>query len=100
MSNLRVISMVPSWTETLLYAGIQVVGRTRYCIHPADKVAQIPIVGGTKDIKWDLVQDLQADLVLLDREENPLEMAESSPIPFLATHVSSLRELARESWSV
>lgn len=88
--------MVPSWTETLLHAGVQVVGRTRYCIHPADLVAQIPIVGGTKDIKWDLVQDLNADLLLLDQEENPLEMAESSPIPYLATHVSSLPDLQRE----
>lgn len=93
---MRVVSMVPSWTETLLHAGIEVVGRTRYCIHPRDKVDRIPVVGGTKDINWALVKDLRADLLLLDREENPREMAEASPLPYLATHVSSLPDLQRE----
>lgn len=45
----RVISMVPSWTETLIYCGIEVVGRTRYCIHP-EEAQKISVVGGTKDI--------------------------------------------------
>ena len=58
--------MVPSWTETLLRAGIPVVGRTRFCIHPADQVKNIPIVGGTKEVNWDIVQDLKPDLVLMD----------------------------------
>ena len=88
--------MVPSWTETLVRAGVQVVGRTRYCIHPVNQVADIPIVGGTKDISWGLVADLKPDLVLLDKEENPLEMAEECPVPYLATHVTSLETLQQE----
>lgn len=87
---MRVISMVPSWTETLLEAGVDVVGRTRFCIHPADKVKSIPAVGGTKDIKWEKVRDLAADLLILDREENPRTFAEESPIPWFATHVTDL----------
>lgn len=93
---MRVVSMVPSWTETLLRAGVQVVGRTRFCIHPPKMITNIPIVGGTKDVSWDLVVDLKPDLVLLDEEENPLEMAEECPVPCLATHVSSLQNLQTE----
>ncbi|MBM7456943.1 hypothetical protein HNR62_002845 [Oceanisphaera litoralis] len=36
---MRVVFMVPSWTETLIECGVNVVGRTRYCVHPADRVA-------------------------------------------------------------
>src|SRR5690606_21904852 len=93
---MRVVSMVPSWTETLLKAHVQVVGRTRFCIHPPKMITNIPIVGGTKDVSWDLVMDLKPDLVLLDQEENPLEMAEECPVPYLATHVSSLTALQSE----
>lgn len=93
---MRVVSMVPSWTETLLKAGVNVVGRTRFCIHPPQKITNIPIVGGTKEVSWELVMDLKPDLVLLDQEENPLEMAEECPVPYLATHVSSITALQKE----
>lgn len=93
---MRVVSMVPSWTETLLKAGVNVVGRTRFCIHPPKMITNIPIVGGTKDVDWALVSDLKPDLVLLDQEENPLEMAEECPLPYLATHVNSLESLQKE----
>lgn len=93
---MRIISMVPSWTETLVEAGLQVVGRTRYCIHPKKQVAEIPIVGGTKEIDWDLVYTLAPDLILFDREENTLEMSEQCEIPQLVTHVTDLRALQFE----
>ncbi len=93
---MRVVSMVPSWTETLLKAGVPVVGRTRFCIHPPKMITNIPIVGGTKDVSWELVEDLKPDLVLLDEEENPLEMAEECPVPYFSTHVSSLETLQKE----
>jgi hypothetical protein len=93
---MRVISMVPSWTETLLEAGIEVVGRTEFCVHPADRVSEIPVVGGTKRVDWDKVARLDADLLLLDKEENPRSMADRSPIPVLATHVRSVGDLPRQ----
>lgn len=85
--------MVPSWTETLLEAGVNVVGRTRFCIHPKAAVGGIPIVGGTKN--WDLlkVRELKPDLILLDREENPKLMAEEAPAPVLDTRVLGLESL-------
>ena len=88
--------MVPSWTETLLAAGITVVGRTRYCIHPAKDVSSIPVVGGTKDWDWDKIQALTPDLIILDQEENPLFMAEQASIPFLATHITSVESVSVE----
>lgn len=93
---MRVVSLVPSWTETLIEAGVNVVGRTRYCIHPSEQVAKIPIVGGTKDVSWALVADLKPDLILFDKEENPLEMSEECPFKSLATHVYSLESLQYE----
>lgn len=91
---MRVVSLVPSWTETLLEAGIEVVGRSRFCIHPKDGVASIPKVGGTKD--WDLPRllALKPDLLILDREENPRFMAEQANLPFWASHINRVSDLA------
>ncbi len=93
---MRIVSLVPSWTETLIEAGVNVVGRTRYCIHPEATVKSIPVVGGTKDINWNRVGELKPDLLLLDKEENPKKIAEASPFPFVATHVTDLHSVSRE----
>lgn len=93
---MRVISLVPSWTETLIEAGVEVVGRTRYCIHPRAAAHHIPMVGGTKDIRWDRVKEIKADILLLDKEENPKIFAEQSPLPVLSTHVSDLTSMSSE----
>lgn len=93
---MKVVSFVPSLTETLLACGVNVVGRTRYCIHPADKVKSIAVVGGTKDVNWEKVKALSPDFVLFDREENLKEMATASPFPVVDTHVTSVETLAEE----
>lgn len=93
---MRVVSLVPSWTETLLQAGVNVVGRTRYCIHPSDKVASIPVVGGTREVEWAKVTKLKPDLLVLDREENPRILSEQSPVPWIATHVNSVWDVENE----
>ena len=41
---MRVASLVPSWTETLIESGVEVVGRTRFCVHPG-ATKGIPVVG-------------------------------------------------------
>lgn len=74
----RIVSLVPSDTLSLfsLGAGDRVVGRTRYCVEPADRVGEIPIVGGTKDTDVDAVMALEPQLVIANQEENarkPLE---------------------------
>lgn len=90
---MRVVSLVPSLTETLLEAGADVVGRTRFCIHPKDKVQHIPRVGGTKDWNLEKIRSLRPDLLVLDREENPKFMSEEHEIPWVATHVRSLTDM-------
>jgi ABC-type Fe3+-hydroxamate transport system substrate-binding protein len=90
---MTVISMVPSWTETLISCGVQVIGRTRYCVHPK---TEIPIMGGTKD--WDLqkVQSLHPDFILLDKEENPREMYELWPEKCVVTHIEKVEDVPQE----
>src|ERR1022692_4596445 len=95
-NKVRVISMVPSWTETLIESGVNVVGRTRFCIHPKDQVKSIQAVGGTKDIDWDKVNGLKPNLVILDQEENPKSMADQCPFPILATHVTQISDVGRD----
>jgi ABC-type hemin transport system substrate-binding protein len=64
----RVVSLVPSSTETLISLGANVVGCTRFCEQPS-----IEQVGGTKNPDIAAILDLSPDLVVLDREENRLE---------------------------
>lgn len=68
----RIVSLVPSDTETLfaLGAGSKVVGRTRYCVEPAGAIEAVPSVGGTKDIDVDAVMALSPELVIANQEEN------------------------------
>ncbi|MCP4204419.1 MAG: Fe3+-siderophores ABC transporter protein [bacterium] len=93
---MRVISLVPSLTESLLECGVDVVGRTRFCVHPADRVAGIPVVGGTKEVDWAACQALRPDLVVLDREENTREMADSCPWPWTAVHITAVENVGTE----
>lgn len=58
---MRVICLVPSLTEALVECGVKVVGRTRFCVHPAERVAGIRVVGGTKDVDWAACAALRPD---------------------------------------
>ena len=68
----RVVSLVPSDTLTLaaLGCGSALVGRTDYCELPAELVANVPSVGGTKNPSVEKILDLSPDLVLANQEEN------------------------------
>lgn len=68
----RIISFVPSITETLYALDLQdqIVGRTKFCIHPASKVKSADIIGGTKTIDIEKVRALKPDLILANKEEN------------------------------
>lgn len=92
----RVISLCPSQTETLLCLGLgeRLVGRTRYCIHPADQVSKIPVVGGTKKIDAALVAELQPDLIIAEKEENTQSDVEklSEIAPVYVTNIESYRD--------
>lgn len=72
----RIISLCPGITDTLLSLDLEeeIVGRTRFCIHPKGKVEIIPAVAGTKDIKLERIQDARPDLIIVEKEENTKEM--------------------------
>ncbi len=67
----RVVSLVPSLTETLFDLGLgdRVVGRTDYCIHPAE-ARLVPSVGGTKNPDLARILALRPDVVFVNVEEN------------------------------
>lgn len=75
----RVVSLCPSTTELVCRLGGagQLVGRTRYCHHPAECLEGVPAVGGTKNPDLDRIEALAPDLVLLNAEENRWEDAEA-----------------------
>ncbi len=75
---MRIVSLVPSHTETLfdLGCGKQVVGRTRFCIFP-EAAAIVPAVGGTKDASLEKILALHPDLVVADKDENPKALVEA-----------------------
>ena len=75
----RIVSLVPSITETLLALGLraQVVGRTGFCIHPRQQVRDIPKVGGTKDVKLDAVRALAPTHVIVNIDENEAPTVEA-----------------------
>jgi len=75
----RLVSLVPSTTETLFALGLgeRVVGITRFCVRPADALAELPRVGGTKDVIPERVAALEPDLILGNCEENTREIFEA-----------------------
>lgn len=68
----RIISLVPSQTELLFDLGLdeEVVGLTKFCIHPIEKFAAKQKVGGTKKLKVDVIRALKPDLIIGNKEEN------------------------------
>ncbi len=73
--RLRIASLVPSLTELLAELGLHqyLVARTGFCIHPAAIVAQIPKLGGTKDVRLDRLRELDVSHLLVNVDENRLE---------------------------
>jgi ABC-type Fe3+-hydroxamate transport system substrate-binding protein len=71
----KVVSLVPSVTETLIAIGLSgsIAARTKFCIHPKDTVSGIPKVGGTKTPKIHHVMDIKPDLIIANKEENRQE---------------------------
>lgn len=75
----RIISLVPSQTQLLADLGLeeQVVGLTRFCVHPKSWHDSKPRVGGTKDVRIDRIKALRPDLIIGNKEENVREQIEA-----------------------
>jgi len=89
----RIVSLCPSLTELVfdLGRGEDLVGITRFCVHPADGVGAIEKVGGTKNPDVERIAALRPDVVLLNREENRIEDAEALAARGLHCHSSMPR---------
>ncbi|WP_431608713.1 ABC transporter substrate-binding protein [Chryseobacterium sp. 'Rf worker isolate 10'] len=77
---MKIVSLVPSITEALFDLGLtenEVVGRTKFCIHPQDKIKNVAVIGGTKNINIEKIKALQPDLILANKEENVKEQVEA-----------------------
>jgi len=74
----RIISIVPSQTEMLHYLGLEkeVIGITKFCIHPKEWFQKKDRVGGTKQLNIEKIKRLEPDLILGNKEENTKEQIE------------------------
>lgn len=68
----RIVSLVPSQTELLAYLGLEeeVVGITKFCVHPKNWLKTKATVGGTKKINIEKVIALKPDIIIANKEEN------------------------------
>ncbi|AMC11893.1 cobalamin-binding protein [Lutibacter profundi] len=68
----RIVSLVPSQTELLYDLGLEneIVGITKFCVHPYHLKATKTIVGGTKKVDFNKIKALQPDFILCNKEEN------------------------------
>ncbi|EAY26385.1 ABC transporter substrate-binding protein [Microscilla marina] len=68
----RIVSLVPSQTELLFDLGLQdqIVGITKFCVHPKALCAAKTHIGGTKNFHFDRIEALKPDLIIGNKEEN------------------------------
>ena len=72
----RIVSLVPSQTELLCDLALEneLVGITKFCVHPYHLKATKAIVGGTKKADYDKIKALNPDFILCNKEENSYDM--------------------------
>jgi ABC-type Fe3+-hydroxamate transport system substrate-binding protein len=93
----RIVSLVPSITESLFALGLgpRVVGVTDWCVFPAEAVAGLPKLGGTKDPDVAAITALAPDLVIANREENTrrvVERLQGAGVRVWVTYPRTVRE--------
>lgn len=82
----RIISIVPSQSELLWDLGLrdELVGITKFCIHPKEMFDSIERVGGTKTLNIEKIRALKPDLIIGNKEENEqsqiLELQKEFPV--------------------
>jgi ABC-type Fe3+-hydroxamate transport system substrate-binding protein len=90
----RIISLVPSQTELLADLGLEheVVGITKFCIHPHEWFRTKERIGGTKHLDMEKIKYLNPDLILANKEENVRAQIEelTQDFPVWISDVSNL----------
>lgn len=92
----RIISLVPSQTELLYDLGLdkEVTGITKFCVHPDKWFRNKTRVGGTRNIKMEIIDQLQPDLIIGNKEENAKEQIEemAKHYPVWISDVKSIQD--------
>lgn len=92
----RIVSLVPSQTELLYYLDLEdeVIGITKFCIHPNKWFKNKTRIGGVKSIDIKKIIELKPDLIIANKEENIKEQIEhlQKLFPVHVTDVSTLAE--------
>ena len=80
----RIVSLVPSQTELLVDLGLEdkIVGITKFCVHPFRLRKSKTIVGGTKNYRFDVIERLNPDLIIGNKEENDQEGIEKLALSY------------------
>ncbi|WP_203256781.1 ABC transporter substrate-binding protein [Hyunsoonleella ulvae] len=75
----RIVSLVPSQTELLCDLGLEdnLVGVTKFCVHPLSVKSKATIVGGTKHVHIEKIKELRPDIILCNKEENTKALVEA-----------------------
>lgn len=96
MPSRRIVSLVPSQTELLYDLGLrdEVIGITKFCVHPEEWRASKTIVGGTKKVDHGVIETLRPDLIIANHEENTKEDVEllMRKYPVCITNVSTVED--------
>jgi len=74
----RIISLIPSQSEYLWDLGLQneMIGISKFCIHPTQMFECVARVGGTKQLDLEKIKSLKPDLIIGNKEENVKEQIE------------------------
>ncbi len=92
----RIISLVPSLTELLydLQLHDEVIGITKFCVHPEEWFRSKKRVGGTKQLNLPLIESLKPDLIIASKEENEKDQVEAVQTfcPVYCSNISNLQQ--------
>lgn len=90
----RIVSLVPSLSELIwdMNLNTELIGVTKFCVHPESLRKEKVIVGGTKNVKVDRLITLNPDLVIANQEENTREEIESISKLF-PTYISDIKNI-------
>ena len=92
----RIVSLVPSITECIVDLGLEneLVGITKFCVHPNYLIKNKVKVGGTKKLNINKIKSLNPDLIIANKEENVQDQIEvlSSFFPVYLTDVNSFEQ--------
>jgi len=93
----HIVSLVPSITELLFDLGLggALVGRTAFCVHPADRIKTVRSVGGTKQVNFEKLRRAAPTHVVVNIDETPRDLAEEIAgmgITVVVTHPIEVRD--------